>query len=205
MPLSKLAGRKIISWKTCQKVHNDQPDGMEEGQILPPSLSLYATMKLQYAEWSQIPKHVFKASTKISRSYHFPSTLMQRLILAIGEGSGGVLDLTNTSIALSNVIEATKVVPMLAQNIVYLDLSTWINPNGGRLNVSDLVALRNCFSRLLCLNAIGSGHFDSTLLWEWYESDIAPFSVLWYATRTEGGFGVKTPMISIPHIHIHSS
>ena len=42
---------------------------------------------------------------------------------------------------------------------------------------------------LLCVNAIGNGHFDSALLSEWHGSNFASFSVLWYATRTAGKWG----------------
>ncbi len=115
---------------------------------------------------------------------------MQRLLLAIGEGNKGVLDLTNISMTLGDIIKEVKHIPILSHITRYLDLSTWINPMGGQLDVSDLIALRSCFPHLVCVNAIGNGHFNSTLLSKWYESDSASFYVLWYATRAEGKFRV---------------
>src|SRR5258708_5955027 len=175
--------------KGVSEISYNEPHGQEEAHVVPP-LSLYATAKLPYVEWIHVPEHVLKASAKISGSYRFLPTFMQRLLLLVGEGNKGVLDLTNISMTLGDIIKEVKHIPILSHTTRYLDLSTWINPTGGQLDVSDLIALRSCFPHLVCVNAIGNGHFNSTLLSKWYESDSASFCVLWYATRAEGKFRV---------------
>ncbi len=141
-------------------------------------------------EWIHIPEHVLKACTKISRSYCFPSTFMQWLLLAIGDEDKGVLNLTNISMTLRDIIQVVKCIPILPQNMHYLDLSMWIDPTGEQLDVSDLEALQSCFPDLLCVNAMGNGHFNSTLLSKWYDSSLPTFYVLWFATKAEGKFRV---------------
>ena len=169
--------------------HHNESEAQEAAHCLP-SLSHYATMKLRDVdEWSYVSEHIIKACAKVSGCRQFSSSFMQRLLSAVDKGNMGVLDLSDIAITFAELIQVAEDTPIVSQSTRYLNLSTWKNPAGVQVSVSDLVALRRCFPGLLCVNAIGNGHFDSALLSEWYGSDFASFSVLWYATRTEGKWG----------------
>ncbi|KAF8311117.1 uncharacterized protein EI90DRAFT_1045805 [Cantharellus anzutake] len=135
-------------------------------------------MKLPHMELAQVPEHLVRACAEIADTHNpFPEPLIQRLLSVVKEG---VPDLSNVSITLIEVIQAVRDIPVLVQNTRYLNLSTWMNPEGGLVKPADLVALGRCFPQLLCVNAIGIQHFDSTLVSGWYGSDRPSFSILRY-------------------------
>ncbi|KAF8318308.1 uncharacterized protein EI90DRAFT_113459 [Cantharellus anzutake] len=164
-------------------------DGGLSGQrerAVPPTLSLYALMKIPCTEWTQVPEQVVRACAKISGAHNqYPEPLTQRLLSVLKEG---VLDLGGISITLTEVIQIVHGIPFLAQNTLYLNLSTWMNPEGGLVKLSDLAALRQCFPQLLCVNAIGNQHFHAVSVSEWYESDSPSFVIFRHLIHPHSAF-----------------
>ena len=78
---------------------------------------------------------------------------MQRLLSAVDKGNMGTLNLSDIAITFVELIQVAEDTPLLSQSTRYLNLSTWINPAGGQINVSGLVALRSCFTGLLSLDS----------------------------------------------------